>query len=60
LGGVVALHRGARHTDGANYQGRTEAFVNIGSQIQAVLADIATADAAAASAINGAQAGPGP
>jgi hypothetical protein len=53
---VVALHRGARHTDGVQFQGRTEAFVNFGSQIQAVLADIRTQDAAAADRIAAAQA----
>jgi V8-like Glu-specific endopeptidase len=53
---VVALHRGARHTDAVQFQGRTEAFVNFGSQIQAVLADIRTQDAAAADRIAAAQA----
>lgn len=53
---VVALHRGARHTDGVQFQGRTEAFVNFGSQIQAVLADIRERDGAAADRIAAAQA----
>jgi endonuclease G, mitochondrial len=52
---VVALHRGARHTEGVQFQGRTEAFVNFGSQIQAVLADIRTQDPTAAAAIAAAQ-----
>jgi len=53
---VVALHRGSRHTDKTNYQGRTEAYVNFGSQIQAVLADLAKSAPAAAAAIAAGQA----
>jgi endonuclease G len=52
---VVALHRGARRAPGANYLGRDEAYVNFGSQIQAVLSDLRTKDAAAASQIETAQ-----
>lgn len=55
---VVALHRGARHADGVRFQGRTEAFVNFGSQIQAVLADLKAQDAAAADRIAAAQTPP--
>ena len=52
---VVALHRGARHAPGTNYQGKSEAYVNFGSQIQAVLADIRAKAPAAAAAIDAAQ-----
>jgi endonuclease G, mitochondrial len=52
---IVALHRGALHAPGAKYQGKDEAYVNFGSQIQAVLESIAAADAAAAGAIAAAQ-----
>jgi endonuclease G, mitochondrial len=48
---VVALHRGARHTSGVQFQGKDEAFVNFGSQIQAVLTDIAANDPPAAATI---------
>jgi len=48
---VVALHRGARRVDGVQFQGKPEAYVNFGSQIQAILADVRTADSAAADAI---------
>ena len=54
---VVALHRGSRHTANTSYQGRTEAYVNFGSQIQAVLADLAATAPAAAAAIAAGQAG---
>jgi V8-like Glu-specific endopeptidase len=37
---VIALHRGAKHAPGAKYQGKDEAYVNFGSQIQAVLDDL--------------------
>lgn len=52
---VVGLHRGARHVSDIRYQGRDEAYVNFGSQIQAILADIRAADPAAAAAIAAAQ-----
>ena len=52
---VVALHRGARHTSGVQFQGKDDAFVNFGCQIQAVLADIAANHALAAAAIAAAQ-----
>ena len=52
---VVALHRGARHASGVQFQGKDEAFVNFGSQIQLVLADIAANDAPAAAMIAAAQ-----
>lgn len=37
---VVALHRGAKYASGVSYQGKETAYVNFGSQIQAVLADL--------------------
>lgn len=52
---VVALHRGARHAPGAKYQGKDEAYVNFGSQIQAVLEDVRASDSAAADRIQAAQ-----
>jgi V8-like Glu-specific endopeptidase len=54
---VVALHRGAQHAPNTQYQGRTEAWVNYGSQIQAVLEAVAAADPAAATRIAAAQGG---
>ncbi|HYN47981.1 MAG TPA: hypothetical protein VER83_03895, partial [Candidatus Nanopelagicales bacterium] len=54
---VVALHRGSRHTTNTSYQGRTEAYVNFGSQIQAVLAHVGANAPAEAAAIAAAQAG---
>lgn len=37
---AVALHRGAKYASGVSYQGKETAFINFGSQIQAVLADL--------------------
>lgn len=37
---VVALHRGARYVQGVRYQGKDAGYVNFGSQMQAVLADL--------------------
>lgn len=37
---VVALHRGATYVSGVTYQGKSTAYVNFGSQIQAVLDDL--------------------
>ena len=48
---VVALHRGAQYATDVPFQGKSEAYVNFGSQIQAVLTDIATQDPAAAQVI---------
>ncbi len=48
---VVALHRGARHVGRIQFQGKDEAFVNFGSQIQAILADIGANDPRAGDAI---------
>jgi len=39
---VVALHRGATFAKGVKYQGRETAYVNLGTQIHAILADIRT------------------
>jgi endonuclease G len=52
---VVALHRGARHAPGANYQGKLEAYVNFGSQIESILADLRVTQPAAAAMIEAAQ-----
>lgn len=37
---VVALHRGATFAEGVNYQGRSTAYINLGTQIHAILAHI--------------------
>ena len=37
---VVALHRGATFVQDVKYQGRSTAYVNYGSQVQSVLADV--------------------
>jgi len=37
---VIGLHRGAQFVDGVTYQGKASAYVNFGSQIQAVLDDL--------------------
>ena len=37
---VCALHRGSRRID-VKFQGKTSAYVNVGTQISAVLADLA-------------------
>ncbi|MGW4163164.1 trypsin-like peptidase domain-containing protein [Streptomyces sp. NPDC004788] len=37
---VVALHRGARRKSGVEYQGRTTAVVNVGTQMCAILAHL--------------------
>jgi endonuclease G, mitochondrial len=42
---VVALHRGATYVSGVTYQGKSTAYVNFGSQIQAVLEDVKRQDA---------------
>jgi V8-like Glu-specific endopeptidase len=39
---VVALHRGAKYTSGVSYQGKDTAYVNFGSQIQAIIDDVRT------------------
>jgi len=37
---VVALHRGARYVEGVNFQGKSTAYVNFGTQIQAISEDL--------------------
>lgn len=37
---VVALHRGAKRTNGVQYLGRDVAYVNLGSQMSAILEDL--------------------
>ncbi|MET9433950.1 trypsin-like peptidase domain-containing protein [Streptomyces sp. NPDC006551] len=37
---VVALHRGTRRVDEVHYQGRTTAFVNVGTQMSGILAHL--------------------
>ena len=39
---AVALHRGAAPVSGVSYQGRSVAFVNVGTKIHAILADLRT------------------
>ncbi|MFI2213191.1 trypsin-like peptidase domain-containing protein [Streptomyces sp. NPDC020141] len=39
---VVALHRGARRVEDVTFQGRTTAFVNVGTQISQVMRDLET------------------
>lgn len=34
---VVALHRGTRRVEDVNFQGKTTAFVNVGTQISSVM-----------------------
>lgn len=48
---VVALHRGAEHVTGVKFQGRDTAYVNLGSQIHAVLDEIRAQNAAIADEI---------
>jgi V8-like Glu-specific endopeptidase len=54
---AVALHRGARLAEGANFQGKSVAYVNFGSQIQTVLADIVVQSPVAATEIKAGQGG---
>lgn len=48
---VVALHRGAVYTPGVGFLGNDDAYVNFGTQIQPILADIRGTDPAAAEVI---------
>jgi V8-like Glu-specific endopeptidase len=52
---VVALHRGAQHAGKVNYRGRDSAYVNFGTQIQAVLEDVGVRNPAVADRITSAQ-----
>ncbi|MFD7627345.1 trypsin-like peptidase domain-containing protein [Streptomyces sp. NPDC059851] len=61
---VVALHRGARRVENVVYQGKSEAFVNVGTQMSSVMRHLAEhspevhAEIAAAQAALGGQSGP--
>lgn len=57
---VVALHRGAEHVTGVKFQGQDTAYVNLGSQIHAVLDEIRVQNAAIAEQIAQSQAGLAP
>jgi endonuclease G len=48
---VVALHRGAKFVTGVKFQGRNTAYINFGTQIQAVLVDLEVRNAAVRSEI---------
>jgi V8-like Glu-specific endopeptidase len=37
---VAALHRGAQYVNGVRFQGKTTAYVNVGTHVSAVLSDI--------------------
>ena len=52
---VVALHRGARQANGVQYLGKDTAWVNFGTQIQAILAHVRDAAPDAAAQIEAAQ-----
>jgi hypothetical protein len=52
---VVALHRGALHAPGVRFQGKTEAFVNFGTPVPAILDDIQALHAPAHARILAAQ-----
>jgi V8-like Glu-specific endopeptidase len=54
---VVALHRGAEHVTGVKFQGQDTAYINLGSQIQAVLDEIRSQNAAIAEEIVQCQSG---
>jgi endonuclease G len=56
---VVALHCGAQYAAGVKYQGKETAFVNFGSQIHAVLNQIAADDISIANRVRQAQPQPG-
>lgn len=52
---VVALHRGAKFAKDVSYQGKDTAYVNFGSQIQAILAELSKLNTALHGAITGSQ-----
>jgi endonuclease G len=52
---VIALHRGAQYVSGVTYQGKSTAYVNFGSQIQALLDDLGKQDPAIHSEVSAAQ-----
>jgi V8-like Glu-specific endopeptidase len=41
---VVAIHRGAQRAENVNYKGKGSAYVNFGTQMQAVLDDVLVKD----------------
>ncbi|MFG2639850.1 trypsin-like peptidase domain-containing protein [Streptomyces sp. NPDC048370] len=57
---VVALHRGTRRVEEVHYQGRTTAFVNVGTQMSRILAHLRESAPELYEEITGAQAAPGP
>ncbi|MFJ3582432.1 trypsin-like peptidase domain-containing protein [Streptomyces sp. NPDC090127] len=57
---VVALHRGTRRVDEVHYQGRTTAFVNVGTQMSRILAHLRETVPELYEEIAGAQSVPGP
>lgn len=54
---VVALHRGAEHITGVNFQGQDTAYINLGSQIHAVIDQIRAQSVAIADEIVQCQSG---
>ncbi|MEU7281705.1 trypsin-like peptidase domain-containing protein [Streptomyces sp. NPDC045431] len=52
---VVALHRGSKRVENVNFQGRATAFVNVGTQLAAVLSHLAAAGPAVHAEIEAAQ-----
>jgi hypothetical protein len=52
---VVALHRGSIYTPGVTFLGKNEAYVNFGSQIQAILAHLRATAPTAAEAVEAGQ-----
>ncbi|MGW2014720.1 trypsin-like peptidase domain-containing protein [Streptomyces sp. NPDC001927] len=57
---VVALHRGTRRVEEVHYQGRTTAFVNVGTQMSRILAHLKETAPELYEEIGAAQAVPGP
>lgn len=55
---VVALHRGTRRVENVQFQGRTTAFVNVGTQIRSVLRHLETSTPGIHAEIQTAQATP--
>jgi endonuclease G len=52
---VVALHRGARYVEGVNFQGKSTAYVNFGTQVQAICEDLRLKDPSLYAGLIGAQ-----
>ncbi|MER7154168.1 serine protease, partial [Streptomyces lydicus] len=55
---VVALHRGTRRVENVQFQGRTTAFVNVGTQMRSVLRHLETSSPGVHAEITAAQAAP--